>query len=139
MRYWDLKTLIVQFSVHLDSRTAWTEGCNAAIIAKTSLKQIISNEYHHIVLPQYEMPYESLISKRIVHSDRNMSTYSLQHVCIIYIRNSMDRRKQNNLKAILRTMNVNEVSSFLHCLVSLQHEQSVVDHGCSKSQTFRPG
>ena len=37
----------MQFSIHLDGRTAWTEGCNATIIAKTSLKQAHGKEHDH--------------------------------------------------------------------------------------------
>ncbi len=47
------------------------------------------------------MLYEFLILMQIVHQDKNMSTCFLQHVCIIYIHNNMNKRKQNNLKKIL--------------------------------------
>lgn len=83
------------------------------------------------------MLYEFLIEVQILLQDTYMSTYFLQNVYIIYIQNNMDNRKQNNLKFNLKINKFYE--KYLHCFISVQHEQSVCDHGCSKSQTFLPG
>jgi len=63
-------------------------------------------------LPQYEMQYEFLIEVQILHQDTYMSRYFLQHVYIIDIRNSMDKRKQNNLEKRKSL----EINQFHNCI-----------------------
>jgi hypothetical protein len=50
----------------------------------------------------------------------------------------MDKRKHNNLQKEISNEKI-EINFILHSLVFVKHEQSVDDHGCSNSHTFRPG